>query len=331
MQQHKSLLMLTGLLVIFTLVVASAPVYSADYPARDITVLVPWPAGGGTDMVTRSFLKNANKFFPVNVQIVNVTGGGGIVGLGKTAGARPDGYTLCMFEINTLQGYDVQGMTKYNLVNDFTLINRVGFGEAVLVVGKNSPFNTIQEFIAFAKSHPGELKISVGCGKGCAWHMPLELLMRSVGAELKYVYMQGGAPARTAAIGGHVDGATIGIMEASDFVKAGDLKMLAVFGESRNKHHPEVPTVGELGYPKIAMGVSWVLGGPNGIAKEKVDTLLKYTEKCFNDPEFRELLDKKVISVPDHFYGPEETKAYMMENEERIRKVLTALGLAKKK
>ena len=331
MKQRKSFLILTGLAFIFILIAAGSTAYGGKYPARDITVLVPWPAGGGTDMVTRSFLKNANKFFPVNVQIVNVTGGGGIVGLAKPASARPDGYTLCMFEINTLQGYDVQGMTKYNLVKDFTLINRAGFGEAVLVVGKDSPFNTIQEFIAHAKKHPGELKISVGCGKGCAWHMPLELLMRSEKAELKYVYMQGGAPARPAAMGGHVDGATIGIMEASDFVKAGDLKLLGVFGENRNKHHSDIPTVGELGYPKIAMGVSWVLGGPKGIDKEKIDTLLKYTEKCFNDPEFRELLDKKVISVPDHFYGPEETKAYMMENEERVRNVLNALGLAKKK
>ena len=136
---------------------------------------------GSFDQLIKGF-KNVKKFFPVNIQIVNVTGGG-IVGLGKTATARPDGYTLCMFEINTFQAYYVQGMTQYNLVKDFTLINRVGFGEAVIAVGKDSKFKTLTEFIDHAKANPEELSVSVGCGKGCSWHAPVESLMRSVGAS----------------------------------------------------------------------------------------------------------------------------------------------------
>ena len=162
MQQKRMCVLITLFVLFFSLTTISPIAYGAKFPARDISVLVPWPAGGGTDMVTRSFLKNAKKFFPVNIQIVNVTGGGGIVGLAKTAAAKPDGYTLCMFECNTLQGYYVQGMTKYNLVKDFTLINRVGFGEAVLAVGKDSKFNTLKEFIDHAKANPEKLSVSVG-------------------------------------------------------------------------------------------------------------------------------------------------------------------------
>ena len=179
---ERRCLLLTVFILFFSLTTLSHIAYGADFPARDISVLVPWPAGGGTDMVTRSFFKNVKKFFPVNIQIVNVTGGG-IVGLGKTATARPDGYTLCMFEINTFQAYYVQGMTQYNLVKDFTLINRVGFGEAVIAVGKDSKFKTLTEFIDHAKANPEELSVSVGCGKGCSWHAPVESLMRSVGAS----------------------------------------------------------------------------------------------------------------------------------------------------
>ncbi len=304
--------------------------YSGKYPERDITVLVPWPAGGGCDMVTRALFKNAHKYFPVNVQIVNVVGGGGLVGLAQTASAKPDGYTLCMFEINSFQGYYVQGMTKYNLIKDFTLLNRVAFADTVLAVKKDSQFKSLKEFIEYAKANPEKLNVAVGIGKGGCWHMPIALLLNSEKAKVKYVYMQGGAPARTAALGGHVDACAIGIMEASNFVKSGDLRLLGLFSEKRNPHHPDVPTVAELGYPKIAMGVSFVLGGPKGLAKEIVQTILDYSKKCFNDPEFRELLDKQVISIPDKFYGPEETKKYLEENEARVTKVLTDLGMAKK-
>jgi tripartite-type tricarboxylate transporter receptor subunit TctC len=330
--RHKSTWRTVAGLIFFLSVFSLVnTVSSAKYPARDITVLVPWPAGGGTDMVSRAFFKPAHKYFPVNVQIVNVTGGGGIVGLAQIASAKPDGYTLCMFEINSLQSYYVEGMTKYNLVRDSTLINRVGFAEAVIAVKKDSQFNSLKEFVQYAKANPDKLSVAIGCGKGCAWHMPIESLMSSEKAKVKYVYMQGGAPARTATMGGHVDACSIGIMEASDFVKAGDLRLLGVFGEKRNRHLPEVPTVGELGYPNIAMGVSWVLGGPKGLTKETVETILNYAEKCFNDPEFRNLLDKQVISIPDKFYGPEETKKYLADNEARLKQILTGLGLAKVK
>ncbi len=304
--------------------------YSGKYPERDITVLVPWPAGGGCDMVTRAYFKNAHKYFPVNIQIVNVVGGGGIVGLAQTALAKPDGYTLCMFEIVSLLSYYVQGMTKYNLIKDFTLLNRTAFADTVLAVKKDSQFKSLKEFIEFAKANPEKLNVAVGIGKGGCWHMPVALLMNSEKARVKYVYMQGGAPARTAALGGHVDACAIGIMEASNFVKSGDLRILGLFSEKRNPHHPDIPTVAELGYPKIAMGVSFVLGGPKGIAQETVKTLLDYSRKCFNDTEFREILDKQVLSIPDKFYGPEETKKYLEENEARVTKVLTDLGMAKK-
>jgi len=276
-------------------------------------------------MVARAFFKNAKKYFPVNVQIVNVTGGGGIVGLNQFASAKPDGYTLCAFELNSLQGYDVQGMTQHNLVRDFTLINRMGFGEAILAVKKDSPYKTLKEFVEYAKANPDKLSVSVGCGKGCAWHMPVELLMSSVGAKLKYVYMQGGAPARTAAMGGHVDGCAIGIMEASNFVQAGDIKLLCVFGAKRNPHHPDVPTSGELGYPEIDMGVSFVLGGPKGLTKPMVDTLLTYTEKCFNDPEFMALMQK--LGLVPYWKEGDDLKKVLNESFEDLKIGLKAVGL----
>lgn len=329
MSRKKTWLSSLSAMLFVILFLFSNIAYSGKFPERDITVLVPWPAGGGADMITRAFFKNAHKYYPVNVQIANVTGGGGIVGLSQTASAKPDGYTLCTFEINSLQGYYVQAMTKYNLLKDFTLINRIGFADTVLAVKKDSRFKSLKELIEYAKANPEKLNLAVGIGRGGCWHMPVALLMSSEKATVKYVYMQGGAPARTAAIGGHVDACAIGIMEASNFVKSGDLRVLGLFSEKRNPHHPDIPTVGEQGYPKIAMGVSFVLGAPKGLPKETTEALVNYSKKCFEDAEFKDLLDKQVLSVPDQFYGPEGTKRHLEENEARVVKILTDLGMAK--
>ena len=101
-------LLLAGFFVVFSF----NPVSSAEYPSRDITVIVPFGAGGGCDMSARAFLKNAKKYSPVNFNIVNVPGGGGVVGLAKAVTARPDGYTLSVIEVNCIQAAYVQGMTK---------------------------------------------------------------------------------------------------------------------------------------------------------------------------------------------------------------------------
>ena len=136
-----------------------------DYPNRDITVIIPWPAGGGTDMVTRAFFKNAKQIFPVNIQLVNMKGGGGITGQAKIATSKPDGYTIGMI-CNSSDDYYLQGMTKYGLIEEFTLLCRTAFGETVLVVGKDSKFKTLKDFIEYGKANPGKLSIGIGGGKG---------------------------------------------------------------------------------------------------------------------------------------------------------------------
>jgi tripartite-type tricarboxylate transporter receptor subunit TctC len=299
-----------------------------DYPKRDITVIIPWPAGGGTDMVTRAFFKNAQKIFPVNVQLVNMQGGGGITGQAKIATSKPDGYTIGMI-CNSSDDYYLQGMTKHGLLEDFTILCRTAFGETVLVVGKDSPFKTLKDFMDKAKANPGSMSIGIGGGKGCCWHMPTAKLMQSEGTEIKFVPLHGGAPARTAAMGGHVDASCIGIMEADSFLRSGDLRCLGIFAEERNPFFPDIPTVAEQGYEPAPIGVSWGLVGPKGIPQERVDILLGYLEKCFNDPEYREILNKKCISLPKTFVGGEQAVKYWTESRAREKEVLTDLGMCK--
>ena len=318
-------LLLTGFFLVFCFNYA----FAADYPSRDVTVIVPFGAGGGCDMTARAFLKNAKKYSPVNFNVINVPGGGGVVGLAKAVTARPDGYTLSVIEVNCIQAANIQGMTKYDGATDLLPLSRIGFAEAAICVKNDSQFKTLKDLMEYARENPNKLNVSIGSGKGGCWDMPLQVLNSSENVTMKHVYMHGGAAARTAALGGHVDACAIGIMEAEPFVRSGDLRILAIFGENRNPKLPDVPTVGELGYPEIDMGVSFVLFLPKNLDSAQVEYLTSFAENCFNDPESTETLEKMVIAKPKTFMGSEETIQWMKNNEERVKMVLTNLGMAK--
>lgn len=318
-----------SVVVISVMLVFPGSLLAADYPARDVSVIVPFDAGGGCDMVARAFLKNANKVSPVNFNVVNVPGGGGVVGLAKAITARLDGYTLSIIEVNCIQAAQIQGMTKYVATKDLVPITRVGFAEAAICVKNDSQFKTLKDLVEYARQNPGKVNVSIGSGMGGCWDMPLQTLSASEKVKFKHVYMHGGASARTAALGGHVDACAIGIMEAEPFVRSGDMRILAIFGKKRNEKLPDVPTVAELGYPEIDMGVSFVFFIPKGLDPAKAAYLKAFAEKSFNDPEYAQILDAKVISRDAEFMGPEETTVWMENNATRVKAVLADLGMAK--
>ena len=303
--------------------------FASEYPSRDITVIVPFGAGGGCDMTARAFLKNSKKYSSVNYNVVNVPGGGGVVGLAKAVTARPDGYTLSIIEANSIQAAFIQGMTKYDGTTDLLPLSRIGFAEASICVKSDSKFKTLKDLLEYARENPNKLNVSIGTGKGGCWDMPLLLLNSSENVKMKHIYMHGGAAARTAALGGHVDACAIGIMEAEPFVKSGDLRILAIFGKNRNPKLPDVPTVAELGYPEIDMGVSFIFYIPRNLDSKKVDYLKTFAENCFKDPELAATLEKMVIAKPQKFMDSEETIQWLQNNEVRVKKVLTELGMAK--
>jgi|GEM_PF-1978060 len=321
----KLSILLTLSLAVFGLGLAVA----ADYPSRNVSVIVPFAAGGGNDMIARALLKNAGKYCPVSFNVVNVPGGGGVVGLAKAITARPDGYTLSIIEANCIQAAHIQGMTKYDGSKDLVPVSRIGFAEASICVKADSKYKTLKDLVEGARANPEAITVAVGSGKGGCWDMPLQTLAAAEKVKFKHVYMHGGAPARTAVLGGHMDACAIGIMEAEPFVRSGDIRILGIFGPERNPKLPEAPTVVEQGYPNIDMGVSFIFYLPQGLDKDQVDYLIGFVEKCFNDPEYAEVLEKRVISRPQKFMGPEATMDWLKNNEVRVKAVLQDLGMAK--
>ncbi len=258
----------------------------AAFPEKDITLVVPWAAGGGTDTLARILVKNAQKHIGVNVNVINKTGGSGSIGMNDVARARPDGYTVGVLTFD-LARYRLSGLAPLSY-RDFGLIMLLNQNPGAITVREDSPFKTLKDLIEFAKAHPGELTAG-HTGAGGAWHLGLVTVATQAGAKLNYVPFDGAAPTRTALLGGHVAIAATGIDEVQEFYKDKKVRILSVNNTVRHPLFPDVPTLAEAGYPLEAPVLDWRgLGAPKGIPADRMKVLADGFKKCFEDPEFQE-------------------------------------------
>jgi tripartite-type tricarboxylate transporter receptor subunit TctC len=214
-------------------------VTAAPFPERDISVIVPWAAGGGTDALARTLAKNGKKYFGVNVTVVNKVGGAGGIGMGSVATAKPDGYTVGVIT-DYLSLYRLLGMSELSY-RDFELIALLNRSAAAISVQASSPFKSLKDMMEYAKANPGVLTVA-HAGPGQAWHLAVASLAMKYGIKFTYVPFDSAAPVRTALLGGHVSVATTGIDEVLQFYKTKQLRLLAVNSLSRQPVFPDVPT-----------------------------------------------------------------------------------------
>ncbi len=254
----------TALFSLLILLLASGPVLAASFPSKTITVICPWSAGGGTDTILRGLAKQTEPFLGQNITVVNKTGGGGAIGHGAGIHARPDGYTVTMvtFEIISLPP---QGLVPFTY-KDYDLLMRVNMDPAAITVPKDAPYNTIAEFVAYAKAHPGEIKVGHS-GPGSVWQIAGGIFAEKAGIDLTFVPHDGAAPAVTALVGKHIQAVSVSPAEVQGQVEAGSLKMLAVMSDSRLPNFPDVPTMKEAGYD-VSFGTWRGLAVPKGTPAE---------------------------------------------------------------
>ena len=235
---------LVGLVALALLLPVSAP--AAGFPERDITLVVPWAAGGGTDTLARTLVKNGKKYFGVNINVVNRVGGTGAVGMNSVATGKTDGYTVCMITFN-LSTYKTIGLLDLSY-KDFDLIALLNRSPAGFSVKADSQFKTLKELMDYAKANPGV--VTVGhAGPGQPWHLSAALLASTHGVKFTFVPFDGAAPTRVALAGGHITMASTGMDEVLQFYKTKQLRFLAAVMSTRNPFFPDVPTVAEAGYP----------------------------------------------------------------------------------
>jgi tripartite-type tricarboxylate transporter receptor subunit TctC len=318
-----SLIVAVAALCVF--VAASNGMAAGSFPAKDITLICPWSAGGGTDTISRALVKNAKKYFGVNVNVVNKTGGMGAIGMGAASTARPDGYTVGMitFQLST---YQSMGLAKLSY-RDYNLIQLVNQSPAAISVAADSKWKTLKQLMDYAKKNPGIVTVGHS-GAGGGWHLAIASIAVKNDIKFNYVPFDGAAPTRTALIGGHIDCATTGIDEVLQLYQAGKVRILAVNNTTRHALFPDVPTMAEAGFPNPNPILDWRgLAAPKGVSQDKMQILVKGLKGCFEDPEFKALAKK--LGLPLVYADPNGFEKFLKGMEETLVPALKSVNLYK--
>jgi len=261
----------------------------AQYPARPVTFIVPWPPGGTTDLSMRAIALIAEKYLGQRLVIENKPGVSGTIGAQTLAGgARPDGYTIAQMPITVFR---LPHMMKapYDPMQDFTwIIHLTGYTFGV-VVRSDSPWKTFGELIAYAKANPGKVTYATP-GNGSSLHITMEDIALREGIRWVQVPFKGYAEGAAALLGGHVDVHSDSTGWAEQ-VNGGRLRLLVTWGAQRTKRWPQVPTLKDLGYP-IVSNSPYVIAGPKGMDPAVVKVLHDAFKKALDDPEYLKVLEK---------------------------------------
>jgi tripartite-type tricarboxylate transporter receptor subunit TctC len=321
------------IVVLLSMVMMSGMVFAAgqqeggksNFPQKDLTLIVPWSAGGGTDTIARALVKNAKEYIGVNVNVVNKTGGQGVVGMGAVTTSRADGYTVGLITFG-LSTYKLMGLSNLTF-RDFELLQLLNQSAAVLYVRADSQWNSLKELVDYAKANPGQ--VSLGhTGAGGDKHLSAASFATAYGVEFNYVPFDGAAPSRSAVLGGHVDVAVAGITEVKQLYEAGEIKILSLNDTVRDAGFPEIPTIGEAGYKMDAPVLDWRgLALPKDVSADRVKFLEEGFKKMFDDPEFRTFCDEVGLALV--YKDSEGFGDFLLNMENVLKPTLDSVGLLK--
>jgi tripartite-type tricarboxylate transporter receptor subunit TctC len=280
------------------LAVANLPSAAQNYPSRNITMIVPYPAGGPSDVVARIVAEGMRKQLGETIVIENVGGAGGTVGTGRAAGATPDGYTL----LSASMGSHVAAPAlfpnlKYDSTKDFEPIGLVSNAPAALVVKKDFPAKNLKEFIAYVKKNGAQVNQAHG-GIGSSSHMACLLLNNEAGLKPNSVAYKGTGPALNDLVGGHVDYFCEQVVSVAPSAKGGNIKAFVVSGDVRSAALPDVPSATEAGLPGYAIRIWSAVFAPKNTPKPVVAKLSEALNKALDDPDLIKRLAELGGTVP---------------------------------
>ena len=301
----------------------AAPSFAA-YPDKPVTVICPWTAGGGTDVLLRALSKEAEKYLGQTITVSNQTGGAGAIGHNAIRAARPDGYTIGMitFELNSLPP---QGLVPFTW-KDFDPLMRINSDPAALTVRADSPYSTVRGFMDYAKAHPGEITIG-NSAPGSVWHIAAGLAAEKTGVQVKHVPFDGAQPAVTALVGGHIKAVAVSVAEVRGQAQAGNLKILGVMSDKRDPIFPDVPTFKEQGVD--VQFYTWRgLALPKGVPAPVRAKIVDAYKKAFDSKEFKEFAAKASLNLA--YQDGADFSKFLDQNYKDVAAVMKSLGLSKK-
>ena len=281
--------------------------FAQAFPSRPITLVCPWPPGGGGDLQLRTLAKVAGAILGQNMVVENRPGATGTIGAGSIVRAKPDGYTLAQSH-NAVLRQPYVTPTPWDAAKDFTYIIGVSDNPFGLVVKADSPWRTFQELLDHARQNPGTVTIAVP-GKGSPGHQMADQIAAVRGVQWTTVPYKGTADSLQALIGGHVTAAA----ESTGwvpYVDSGRARLLAVFSNRRMKRYPNAPTLKELGV-NAADYSPWGIVGPAGMDSAVVKTLHDAFRKAMEEPEFTAVLG--ALAQEPVYMGSDDYRKYALD------------------
>ncbi|OWT66179.1 Bug family tripartite tricarboxylate transporter substrate binding protein [Candidimonas nitroreducens] len=296
-----------------------------NYPSRPVTVIVPFPVGGTSDMMGRMMADQLGKQLHQSFVVENKGGAGGMIGTGVAARAKPDGYTLLLSGIGSNAiAHGLEPKPAYDSMKDFVHISQLESGPNVLVVNPKFPAKTFKEFVAYVKAHPGQ--VNYAATYASSGQLSMEYLKQVAGLNIVGIPYRGGNPGLTDVMANRVQTMFVNQDAVLGQVRAGTLRALAVTSARRNPQFPDVPTVAESGYPGFT-AVSWVgLSAPAGTPKAIVDKLQQALAQGFgpSSPARAKLEASGFVVVVSK---PEQYTAFLKSEIERWGKVIKEAGI----
>jgi tripartite-type tricarboxylate transporter receptor subunit TctC len=299
----------------------------AQYPQRPIQLIVPWGAGGGTDATARIIGTLLEKDLKQPVNVVNRTGGSGVVGHDAIAKAAPDGYTLGLITVEITMMHHV-GLTQLKHT-DYTPIGLVNADPAGIHVRTDSPYKSVKDLLTAIKANPGKMKAS-GTGQGGIWHLAIAGLLKQQGIDpnaLPWVPSNGAAPGMQDMVAGGVDVVPCSIPEARAMIDSGKARALAIMDANPPALYPNVPTLKKELNSDWAIAAWRVIAAPKGLPADVQKTLVTALKKVYDSKEYKEFMASRGFGVV--WADPAGTTKFMADSDANLGAALKAVGLAK--
>lgn len=306
------------------LMLAALPSAQAAWPERPVTMIVPFPPGGPTDLVARVLAKQLSDQMGQTFVVENKGGANGNIGMQYAAAAKPDGYTVLYNTSSIALSPNLYSKLAFDPARDFTAVSSTAVIPLVLLVHPSVPASDVNGFVEYAKKNPGKLSYG-SAGAGNVTHLGALLLFRSLGVDAVHVPYRGSAPAMTDLVGGQVQMMTNTLNDSLGFIRDGKLKALAVTSLARSTQLPKVPTVAETVVPGFEMGAWQGVVVPKGTPDAIVTTLNTEILRALKSPEMVKQL--QVQGAQGLGSTPQEYAKYIQTETKRWGEVIAAAGV----
>jgi tripartite-type tricarboxylate transporter receptor subunit TctC len=319
----------TSIALLLVAAAFAAGAFAQAYPARPVTVIVPFPPGGIADITARTLSPGLERALKQTIVIVNRAGAAGAGGAHAAATAPPDGYTLLthLVSISSLPEVDkLFGRPTVYTRDQFVGIARINADPPIMVMHPSVPVKNLKEFVALAKKRPKDMIFS-SSGPYGASHVPFAMFLQAAGLQMRHLPTTGGAPAMTAVLGGHAVTWASPPALALPHLQAGKVKALATWGGSRLPDYPDVPTFREQGYDieyYLWAGLFAQRNIPDGVFK----TLREAVRRAVEDPDVRKGFEK--VRTPIAYQDADEFRKWWDQDAERVVRAVHSIGKIEK-